>query len=106
MVNFFQTTCIPCRQEHPELVKFQETYAPVGSPRSCRSCSTTPAMSGLLRRVRRRLALVAENAAPITVVDYGVPLVPGAVVAPTGWSVTKLPGASAGSISKRSSPAA
>ena len=30
IVNFFQTTCIPCRQEHPELVAFQEAYGPSG----------------------------------------------------------------------------
>ena len=30
IVNFFQTTCIPCRQEHPELVAFQEAYGPAG----------------------------------------------------------------------------
>ena len=30
VVNFFATTCVPCRLEHPELVDFQQTYGPSG----------------------------------------------------------------------------
>lgn len=30
VVNFFATTCIPCIQEHPELVAFDEAHSPVG----------------------------------------------------------------------------
>jgi cytochrome c biogenesis protein CcmG/thiol:disulfide interchange protein DsbE len=28
VVNFFSTTCIPCIQEHPELIVFQQRHAP------------------------------------------------------------------------------
>ncbi len=30
IVNFFSTTCVPCIQEHPELVAFQEAHEPLG----------------------------------------------------------------------------
>ena len=30
VVNFFQTTCVPCRVEHPELVSFHDAYAEQG----------------------------------------------------------------------------
>jgi cytochrome c biogenesis protein CcmG/thiol:disulfide interchange protein DsbE len=30
LVNFFQTTCIPCVREHPELVEFSERHAETG----------------------------------------------------------------------------
>ena len=30
VVNFFSTTCIPCIEEHPELVAFDEAHTPVG----------------------------------------------------------------------------
>src|SRR5690606_29211914 len=30
LVNFFQTTCIPCVREHPELVEFSKNHAEEG----------------------------------------------------------------------------
>ena len=30
IVNFFQSTCVPCIMEHPELVAFSERHAPAG----------------------------------------------------------------------------
>jgi cytochrome c biogenesis protein CcmG/thiol:disulfide interchange protein DsbE len=30
VVNFFATWCVPCRQEHPELVRFAEEHAEAG----------------------------------------------------------------------------
>ncbi len=33
IVNFFQSTCVPCIMEHPELVAFSERHAPAGDAR-------------------------------------------------------------------------
>jgi cytochrome c biogenesis protein CcmG/thiol:disulfide interchange protein DsbE len=30
VVNFFQTTCIPCIEEHPELIQFSERHEQIG----------------------------------------------------------------------------
>jgi cytochrome c biogenesis protein CcmG/thiol:disulfide interchange protein DsbE len=30
VVNFFATWCVPCRQEHPELVEFDESHSQIG----------------------------------------------------------------------------
>ena len=30
VVNFFQSTCVPCIMEHPELIAFSERHAPAG----------------------------------------------------------------------------
>ena len=32
MFNFFNSTCVPCRQEHPELVAFHEAQASIATP--------------------------------------------------------------------------
>jgi len=32
MFNFFNSTCVPCRQEHPELVAFHEAQTSVATP--------------------------------------------------------------------------
>ena len=32
VVNFFATWCVPCRQEHPELVRFTESHTGANSP--------------------------------------------------------------------------
>jgi cytochrome c biogenesis protein CcmG, thiol:disulfide interchange protein DsbE len=30
VINFFATWCVPCRQEHPELIRFSESHAAAG----------------------------------------------------------------------------
>lgn len=94
VVNFFQTTCIPCRQEHPELVAFQEAYAPSGF-----ATIVSVAFDDSPSNIRDFFAefggdwpVIATDTGPIAVA-YGVPLVPESVlIAPDGEVITKLAG--------------
>ncbi len=94
VVNFFQTSCIPCRQEHPELVAFQEQYAPtgVGSVVSIVFDDTEANIRAFFDEFGGDWPIIAEDSLPIAV-DYGVPLVPeSAIVAPNGIVIRKLIG--------------
>lgn len=94
VVNFFQTTCIPCVQEHPELVRFHDTYSPSGF-----ATVVSVAFDDRPSNIREFFAeyggdwpVIATDTGPIAVA-YGVPLVPESVlVAPTGEVITKLEG--------------
>lgn len=94
VVNFFQTTCVPCRVEHPELVSFHDAYAEQGI-----ASVVSVAFDDNPERIRDFFAefggdwpVIADDTGPMAV-DYGVPLVPeSAIVAPTGEIVTKLIG--------------
>lgn len=94
VVNFFQTSCIPCRQEHPELVSFQETYADAGvaSIVSVAFDDTAANIRDFFEEFGGDWPIIAEDTGPVAV-DYSVPLVPESVViAPTGEVITKLLG--------------
>jgi cytochrome c biogenesis protein CcmG, thiol:disulfide interchange protein DsbE len=94
VVNFFQTSCIPCRVEHPELVAFQEAYAPTGVATvvSIAFDDTEANIREFFDEFGGDWPIIAEDALPIAV-DYGVPAVPeSAVVAPDGKVITKLIG--------------
>lgn len=94
VVNFFQTTCIPCRQEHPELVAFQEAYGPSGF-----ATIVSVAFDDQPNNIREFFAqfggdwpVLASDTGPLAVA-YGVPLVPESIlIAPTGEVITKLEG--------------
>lgn len=94
IVNFFQTTCIPCRQEHPELVAFQEAYGPTGF-----ATIVSVAFDDQPSNIREFFEefggdwpVIATDTGPIAVA-YGVPLVPESVlIAPDGEVITKLLG--------------
>ena len=94
IVNFFQTTCIPCRQEHPELVAFQEAYAGSGF-----ATIVSVAFDDEPSNIREFFEefggdwpVLATDTGPIAVA-YGVPLVPESVlIAPDGEVITKLLG--------------
>jgi cytochrome c biogenesis protein CcmG/thiol:disulfide interchange protein DsbE len=94
VVNFFQTTCVPCRQEHPELVAFHETYAPSGF-----ATVVSVAFDDRPSNIREFFEefggdwpVLATDTGSIAV-SYGVPLVPESVlVAPDGEVITKLVG--------------
>ncbi len=94
VVNFFQTTCIPCVQEHPELVSFQDAYGPSGF-----ATIVSVAFDDRPENIREFFdehggdwPIIATDTASVAV-DYGVPLVPESVlVAPDGEVITKLLG--------------
>lgn len=94
VVNFFSTTCVPCIQEHPELVIFQEQHAALGDA-TVVSVAFDDSPSNVV-------AFFAEHGGdwPVLVEDtgsfavrYGVTGVPESyLVAPTGVVAAKLLG--------------
>lgn len=94
VVNFFQTTCIPCRIEHSELVAFQETYAPSGFATvvSVAFDDTPSNIRDFFAEFGGDWPVIATDTGPIAV-SYAVPLVPESVlIAPTGEVIDKLLG--------------
>lgn len=94
VVNFFQTTCIPCIQEHPQLVSFQETYASSGFATivSVAFDDSASNIRSFFEEFGGDWPVVASDTGSIAV-DYGVPQVPeSVVVAPTGEVIRKLIG--------------
>ena len=94
IVNFFQTTCIPCRQEHPELVAFQEAYGPTGFATivSVAFDDQPSNIRDFFEEFGGDWPVIATDTGPIAVA-YGVPLVPESVlIAPDGEVITKLLG--------------
>ncbi|GJM37132.1 MAG: hypothetical protein DHS20C19_04990 [Acidimicrobiales bacterium] len=94
VVNFFQTTCVPCIREHPELISFHEAYAA-----SETATVVSVAFDDQPANIREFFEdfggdwpVIAEDTGPMAV-DYGVALVPeSAIVAPTGEVIEKLIG--------------
>jgi len=94
VLNFFQTTCIPCVQEHPELVSFQNDYAPSGFATvvSVAFDDRPSNLRDFFDRFGGDWPVLASDTGSI-IVDYGVPLVPESIViAPNGEVIKKLRG--------------
>ena len=93
VVNFFATWCVPCRQEHPELVSFHRRHQAAGDA-SVVSVVFDDGGRGaaVLRRQRRRLAGGRRGGTGV-ILDYGVTGVPESyLVAPTGLVAAKITG--------------
>jgi cytochrome c biogenesis protein CcmG/thiol:disulfide interchange protein DsbE len=94
IVNFFQTTCVPCIEEHPELVAFQEANVASG-----RATIVSVAFDDSPDAIRKFFdeqggdwPIIAEATAELAI-DYAVTAVPESiVVAPTGEVVIKARG--------------
>ena len=91
IVNFFQSTCVPCIIEHPELIAFSERHAPSGD---ARVVSVT--FDDTAENVRRFFEVnggdwpVLVEGASEAAVAYGVTGVPESyLVAPSGVVVWK-----------------
>ncbi|MDW3219371.1 MAG: redoxin family protein [Acidimicrobiales bacterium] len=94
VVNFFQTTCVPCIQEHPELISFHEAYAASGTATvvSVAFDDQPDNIREFFEEFGGAWPVIAEDTGPVAV-DYGVALVPeSAIVAPTGEVIEKLIG--------------
>lgn len=94
VVNFFQTECIPCVEEHPELVAFSEAHARSGDA-SVVSVAFDDSPSNVRSFFERNggdWPVLAEGTGPVAI-RYGVLAVPESyLVAPNGVVVAKLIG--------------
>ena len=94
VVNFFSTTCIPCIEEHPELVSFQETHEPTG-----RATIVSVSFSDRASNVEEFFEtfgggwpVLAQDVGRYAI-EYGVSAVPETyLVAPSGIVTTKFLG--------------
>lgn len=94
LVNFFATWCIPCIEEHPELVEFHQRHAPVGDAAVISVVIETPEAEA------RRFFAVNGGDWPVvldpegrTSLAYGMVRVPETfLVAPDGTVVRRLVG--------------
>ena len=91
IVNFFQSTCVPCIMEHPELIAFSERHAPAGDARI-----VSIVFDDSVDNVRRFFEVnggdwpVLVEGAREAAVAYGVTGVPESyLVAPSGVVVWK-----------------
>lgn len=86
LVNFFQTTCIPCVREHPELVAFSERHAEIGDAEvvSVVFDDTTAAVEQFFTEFGGDWPVVVGDTGTIALA-YGVVAVPESyLIAPSG----------------------
>lgn len=92
VVNFFATWCVPCIQEHPELVAFDKEHKVTGDASVVSVVfSDEPAKARAFFKARGGdwPVLVDDSAA----LDFGVPKVPETyLVAPNGYVASKITG--------------
>ncbi|MDG2027076.1 MAG: redoxin family protein [Acidimicrobiales bacterium] len=94
VVNFFQTTCPPCVQEHPELVSFHETYAPDGiaSVISIAFNEDPAIIAEFFDTAGGDWPVLGDDTAALAV-EYGVVSVPESIlIAPSGEVMSKVIG--------------
>ncbi len=94
VVNFFATWCVPCRQEHPELIRFSEAHEPAGDAAVLGVVYSDNAQA--VREFRDREGgswpMLADAKGRIAL-DYGVAGIPESfLVSPEGVVVAKLLG--------------
>ncbi len=94
LVNFFATWCIPCRKEHPELIRFATRHAAVGD--AAVVAVIFDDSSDAVREFRRDHGgdwpMVLDRDGAIAV-DFGVSGVPESfLISPDGFVVSKLLG--------------
>jgi cytochrome c biogenesis protein CcmG, thiol:disulfide interchange protein DsbE len=94
VVNFFATWCVPCRNEHPELIRFSEAHQSPGDAAVMGVIYSDNAQAVKEFRDKEGGAwpMVVDNKSRIAL-DYGVAGVPESfLVSPEGVVVAKLLG--------------
>jgi cytochrome c biogenesis protein CcmG/thiol:disulfide interchange protein DsbE len=94
VVNFFATWCVPCRNEHPELVRFSEAHQAAGDAAVLGVVYSDNAQAVKEFRDKEGGAwpMLVDNKGRIAL-DYGVAGVPESfLVSPEGLVVAKLLG--------------
>ena len=94
VVNFFATWCVPCRQEHPELIRFSEAHGATGDAAVLAVVYSDNAQA--VREFRDKEGgswpMLADPKGRIAL-DYGVAGIPESfLVSPDGVVVAKLLG--------------
>ncbi len=94
VVNFFATWCVPCRQEHPELIRFSEAHAATGDAAVLGVIYSDNAQA--VKEFRDKEGggwpMLADPKGRIAL-DYGVAGVPESfLISPDGLVVAKLLG--------------
>lgn len=96
ILNFFNSTCVPCKREHPELVKFHEAQQDLGG----RAAELYTIVNDDEERAVREFfadngggwTIVKDDDAVIAV-DYGIAKVPETwLISPTGVVVERFVG--------------
>ncbi len=94
VVNFFSTTCVPCIEEHPELVAFAAAHADADDVRivSVAFDDSPGAVEAFFRRNGGGWPVLASDTGQIAV-DWGVVAVPESyLVTPSGHVAAKVVG--------------
>ena len=94
MVNFFATWCVPCQQEHPELVRFAEQHAASGdaSVISVAFQDQPEDLKAFFEKNGGDWPVAVGDTAPIAL-DFGVVKLPESyLVAPNGVIAAKVAG--------------
>jgi cytochrome c biogenesis protein CcmG/thiol:disulfide interchange protein DsbE len=94
VVNFFSTTCVPCRNEHPELKEFADEHKQAGdvSLVSITFDDKGSAVRDFFEQNGGDWPVLVDNTGPIAI-SYGVAAVPESyLVAPSGIVARKIIG--------------
>lgn len=96
VLNFFNSTCVPCKREHPELVKFEEGQRALGARGAelytIVNDDSEEAVRAFFEEFGGSWPIVRDDDARIAV-DYGIAKVPETwLISPTGIVVQRFAG--------------